>query len=872
MAKNCSRGLSALLFLLLCLPVTAQRYVRTINDGWSFRKEGSSVSQKVSLPHTWNAVDCTDDEPGYWRGTGWYEKTLTVNDDLTGKMVFVRFEGANQETDLWVNGVYAGNHKGGYTAFTFDISALIHNGANSFRVKVDNSHNEGIPPMSADFTFFGGIYRDVSLLFVPENHISVEHYASDGVYITTPEVGSGSASVKIETRLSIARPEKKMTLEHTILAPDGSVAATVRRRLSKPSGSLTVQSDAVVSGPKLWDVDNPQLYTAVTRLLDKKGNVVDSQRNTFGIRSFSFDPEKGFFLNGRHLKLIGTNRHQDYKGMGNALTDEMHLRDIRLLKDMGGNFLRIAHYPQDHLVSDECDRLGILSCVEIPVIDRIGYADDFTANCVNMALEMVYQYFNHPSMIVWAYMNEVLLRDTPWKKDGIPQEDYYARVKACASAINDAIRQADPARPTMIPFDSSRKRYKQSGLWEVPDIVGLNLYYGWYYRTFDHLAPALDEYHGMYPGKTLFLTEYGADADSRLHSFEPECHDYTCDFSLLFHKKYLPVILEKDYLAGATVWNINDFHSEARGFAVPHFNLKGLTTSERTPKDSYWMYKALLGKGPFVRIGGSDWKIRGGQASGGVCTQPVEVFASADRVELSLNGKSLGVKAVENGYAGFDVPFTDGENVLEATGSDGARDFQRVDFRLVPEDMSRFREISVLMGTRRFFEDRAEGQIWIPEQEYRRGSWGYVGGERMYQKNSGGPRPAFESDIELTDRDPVFQTQRAGLEAFRVDVPDGAYYVYLYFADLTGPYKGKPIPYALGSDAVAGEVAEREFSVSINGTTVLKDFNIAGEYGYHTAVIKRFPVSVEGGTGLSVNFLPSKGLPVLNAIRIVRFE
>lgn len=868
------KRLTTLLFLsLLWLPLSAAtRYERSINDNWTFHKEGDPAVQTVSLPHTWNAADCTDDEPGYWRGVGWYEKTIRLSDDLSGKSVYVRFEGANQEVDLYVNGVHAGNHKGGYTAFVFDVSGLIRSGANSFRIKVDNSHNEGIPPMTADFTFFGGIYRDVTLLFVPENHISVQHYASDGVYITTPEVSAEKASVHIETHLCLPSPEKKMILEQTILAPNGAVVSVVRSRIRKPSASLVVQAAATVPNPMLWDVDNPHLYTVVTRLLDSKDNVIDSQRNTFGIRSFRFDPEEGFFLNGRHLKLIGTNRHQDFKGIGNALPDEMHIRDIRLLKDMGGNFLRIAHYPQDHLVSDECDRLGILTCVEIPVVDRIGYADDFTANCVNMALEMVYQYYNHPSMIVWAYMNEVLLREYPWKTDGIPKDVYYANVKDCAEAIDSAIRQADPARPTMIPFNSSRKRYKESGLWEVPDIVGLNLYYGWYYWTFDKLGPSLEDYHQMYPGKALFLTEYGADADSRIHTFEPECHDYSCEFALLFHKSYISVILETDFLAGATVWNINDFHSEARGFAVPHFNLKGLTTSQRIPKDSYWMYTALFGKGPFVRIGGSDWKIRGGQASGGVCIQPVEVYASADRVELSLNGVSLGAKPVRDGYACFDVPFIGGENVLEAIGSDGAKDLQRVDFRLVPEDMSQFREISVLMGTRRYFEDRDGGQVWIPEQEYRSGSWGYVGGERVYQRNSGGPRAAFQSDIALTTQDPLFQTQRAGLETFRADVPDGKYYVYLYFADLAGPYKGNPLPYGLGNDALPYEETERVFSVLINGTTVLRDLDIANEYGYHTAVIQRFPVEVEEGTGLSVDFVPSKGLPILNAIRIIRYE
>ncbi len=851
-----------LLLCLACCPLAgAPRYERSINDGWTFHKDGDTSSREVSLPHTWNAEDAVDDELGYFRGIGWYERTVRIDDDLSGKLVFIRFEGANQEVDFYVNGEHAGNHKGGYTAFVFDISSLIHPGANSFRVKVDNSHNEDIPPLGADFTFFGGIYRDVSLIFVPDNHISLEHYASGGVYVSTPAVSSGQASVHIETHLSICRPEKGLYLDHAVFDPEGKQVAFARKNIKDPSAGELVKATMTVPDPQLWDVESPRLYSVVTRLMDKKGEVIDSRRTTFGIRTFRFDPDRGFFLNGRHLKLIGTNRHQDYLGMGNALPDEIHLRDIRLLKEMGGNFLRISHYPQDELVSEECDRLGIITCMEIPVVNRVGLADDFIRNCVAMAKEMVYQYYNHPSMVAWAYMNEVLLDKSPLQS-----------VKECALAIDSALREADPSRPTMIPCDGDRKKYKESGLWEIPDMLGFNLYHGWYYGTFGKLGQALDKIHEAFPGKALIVSEYGADADPRLHSFDPECHDYTCEYALLYHKSYIPIILEREYLAGGAVWNLNDFHSEARGFAVPHFNCKGITTSDRMPKDSYWLYKALLGKGPFIRIGGADWKIRGGQEKDGACVQPVEVFATASTVELLLNGESLATKTVKDGSALFDVPFKGGENILEARGSDGAADLLRVDFRMVPEDMSQFREISVLMGTRRYFEDKSGGQIWIPEQEYSPGSWGYVGGARMYQLNSGGPRPAFEADIACTDMDPLFQTQRVGLESFRADVPDGNYYVYLYFADLMAPSHGKPMLYGLGNEALPSDESERVFSVSINGTTVLSDFNIAEEYGHNTAVIQRFPVEVEDGMGLDIGFIKSEGLPVLNAIRIIKVQ
>ena len=856
--------------LLLCPPAAAQGYERSINDGWSFRKEGCSVTQTVSLPHTWNAEDAVDDEPGYWRGIGWYDRKLLLNDELGGKKVFVRFEGANQEVDLFVNGQHAGNHKGGYTAFVFDITPFIRPGENTFQVKVDNSHNEGIPPMGADFTFFGGIYRDVSLVFLPENHISIEHFASSGVYITTPEVSPAQASVEIQTHLSIGRPEKKLLLEQVILDPEGKRVASVRQTIRKPSGKLVLSTRLQVPQPLLWDVEDPALYAVETSLLDQGGAVIDTRRNSFGIRTFRFDPDSGFFLNGRHLSLIGTNRHQDYPGLGNALPDEMHLRDIRLLKEMGGNFLRISHYPQDPLISGLCDRLGILSCVEIPVVNRIGLTEAFTPNCENMAREMVYQHFNHPSMVAWAYMNEVLLDPSPWKDGTLTREMYYSQVKDCAAAIDAAIRAADPSRPTLIPCDGDRKKYQESGLGDIPDILGFNLYHGWYYGRLSDLEAALDKLHATFPGKALFVSEYGADADVRLHSFEPERQDYTGDYALLLHRSYLPVLQQKAYLSGATVWNLNDFHSEARGFALPHFNCKGLTTAERVPKDSYWWYKAKLGKQPFLKI--SDWRIRGGQESGGACIQPVEVFATAPEVALWVNGEPLGHRPVRNGSAVFDVPFRDGENVLEARGSDSAADLLRVDFRMVPEDLSRFRELNVLLGTRRYFEDRKGGRIWIPEQAYQPGSWGYVGGERMYQKTTSSLRPAFEADIPGTDMDPLFQTQRAGLEAFLADVPDGSYAVYLYFADLTGPFRGKPMLYGLGNDALPARETARVFSVAMNGVTVLRDLNLAEEYGYNTAVVLRFPVTVTGERGLRIDFVPSQGLTVLNAIRIVKVQ
>lgn len=870
----------ALLFftvLSLSVNLSAARLERSINSNWAFRKEGSTDVEKVNFPHSWNAADCQDEVPGIWKGVCWYEKKVIINDELEGRRVYVKFEGAYQELELFVNGGSAGTHVGGYTAFIFDVTALVHKGSNDFRIRLDNRLNPDIPPLQADFTFFGGIYRDVTLLFVPKSHISVSHYATSGVYVSTPSVDTNSASVRFETHLSLADSFKQLTLVHSIVSPAGETVATCSSKLRKVQAGddLVDIATAVIPAPVLWDIDNPALYSVVTSLVDKSGNVVDSVRNTFGVRTFRFDSEKGFFLNGRHVKLMGTNRHQDYKDMANALPDEMHIRDVRLLKDMGGNFLRIAHYPQDPLISKTCDRLGIVTSVEIPVVDYITVSPEFTQNCVEMAREMVYQSYNSPSMVIWAYMNEVLNRRV-WaeKNASIRKEDYFNALCECASAIESAIKEADPLRCTLIPSANSPELCKESGVTAIPDILGFNLYCGWYTVGLDSFGPTLEKLHSMFPGKPLILTEYGADEDPRLHSFVPERFDYTCDYGLLYHKSHIPVIMGTDFLAGSNVWNINDFYSEKRGFAVPHVNNKGLTGLDRTPKDTYWLYKAWLGRDAFLRIGGQDWKIRGGVEENGVCVQPVEVFSNGNTVELSLNGRSLGSKPVTDRCASFDVPFTDGENVIVAKADNGAEDLLRISFRMVPSRMEDFTELSVSLGDNRHFEDRPGAVAWIPEKEYTPGSWGYVGGDQMRPQTGRGSLPTFEKDIFGTDTNPIFQTQRAGLEAFKADVPDGNYYLYLYFAELCLGVQNKPLPYNLGNDLITSdEVSKnRMFDVAINGETALKDFNIKAEEGSCRAVIKKFSLEINDGEGLTVSFIPKEGLPVLNALRLVRID
>lgn len=869
-----------------------QRVVYTINDGWKFQK-GSPVEAQltgyddslwevVNIPHTWNDKDGDDETPGFYRGPAWYRKQLFVDKSQEGRQAVIYFEGANQEVQLYLNGSFIGEHKGGYTRFCFDItSKLRYGGENLFAICVSNAYNPNIPPLSADFTFYGGIYRDVYLQYMNPVHIATNDYASSGVYIRTPEVSRTAASVEVTTLLTNDTEEgREVTVENSICEIDGKevkrVNATVK--LAPGETKAEVSKKIKIDSPRLWDIDDPYRYRVYTRVLDKRtGRLLDEVTNPLGLRWFEFDSEKGFFLNGKWRKLIGTARHQDYLGKGNALRDEMHVQDVRLLKEMGGNFLRVSHYPQDPVIMEMCDKLGIITSVEIPVVNAVTETEAFLNNCVEMAKEMIRQDFNRPSVMIWGYMNEILLR-RPYT-EGKQLADYYLFTEKVARALETVIRKEDPSRYTMMAYHNAPQFYEDAHLTEIPMIQGWNLYQGWYEPDINEFQRLLDRAHKVYKGKVLMVTEYGADVDPRLHSYQPERFDFSQEYGLFYHKHYLKEIQKRPFIVGAALWNLNDFYSESRADAVPHVNNKGIMGLDREVKDTYWFYKSSLVKQPVLAIGNREWKARGGTANTdkGECVQSVPVFSNADEVELFVNNRSLGKKKVEGSTVLFDVPFFDGENQLEAVAVvDGnkLRDMLKVQFRAIPADLKpknvSFTEINVLLGSPRYFDDRIANVAWIPEQEYQPGSWGYVGGTPYRRKTDFGTMLGADVDIHGTDMDPIFQTQRVGLESFKADVPDGEYSVYLYWAELESNKKREALIYNLGADSKQTLAGNRCFGVSINGTTVLDDLNIARDYGYARAVIQKFVVTVKNGKGLNVDFHKKEGETILNAIRIYK--
>lgn len=882
---------SIVLFLFACSLCAQERVVYTINDNWRFCKgklpEALSVDyddslwERVNIPHTWNDRDADDEIPGFYRGAAWYRRSVFIDKSKEGNRTIIYFEGANQAVKLYLNGHFVGEHKGGYTRFCFDVTTALNYGEdNLFVIRVDNSHNPDIPPLSADFTFFGGIYRDVYLKFINPVHIATNDYASSGVYISTPEVSESVAWVDVTALVTNGtKSVAEVILENVICDAGGNEVTRTSAKLSlKAAETKTHCSHRIkIDSPHLWDITDPYLYTVHTRVFDKKKRLLDEVVNPLGLRWFRFDSEQGFFLNGRQCKLVGTARHQDYFRKGTALRDEQHVQDVLLLKEMGGNFLRVSHYPQDPTIMEMCDKLGIITSVEIPLVNSISETDTFLNNSINMAKEMIRQDFNHPSVMIWGYMNEIFLRLPDMEKGS---EQYFLSTRRVAQALEEVIRSEDPFRYTMIAFHNAPLLYEKAGLTEIPMILGWNLYQGWYEPDINVFQKLLDRAHDRYKGKILMVTEYGVGVDSRLHSYHPERFDYSQEYGLLYHTHCFNEIAKRPFVAGSALWNLNDFYSEPRTEIVPHINNKGILGLDREMKDCYLFYKASLSTTPVLLIGNREWKNRGGSVNTnkGESVQSVPVFSNATQVELIVNGKSIGTKKIKDSHALFDVPFRQGENLIEAVAELNGktlRDIIRVRFHMLGEylkDMEeRFTEMNVMLGSPRYFEERTSGITWLPEQAYQPGSWGFVGGMPYRRKVNVGSLLGADIDIKGTDMNPLYQTQRVGIESFKADVPDGRYAVYLHWAELESAKQRAVSLYNLGNDAQQDISSKRRiFDVSINDTFVLKEFDIAHEYGEGYAVAKKFIINVRGGRGLSVDFHKREGEPILNAIRIYR--
>ncbi len=838
------------------------RIIFSINEHWNFSfmdNEGEypSISednrQYINLPHTWNINDALTDTSTFLRGIGWYEKKLKLPENLQGKRIYLFFEGANQIAEVFVNGKIAGDHIGGYTAFRVDITELIHfdRKANTILVKVDNRFNKDVPPLSADFTFYGGIYRDVWLIATEEVHFSLDEYGSKGIYISTPQVNAENGRVRIHGEIeNYSNENKEIVIVNTIYDPHDEAVVDVEIKVNAEAGAQTefAENEITIIRPELWSPEHPNLYTVKSEIFIS-GKLTDVVFNPLGLRWYKISADSGFHLNGESYRLIGTNRHQDYDGLGNALDDQLHIADMKMIKEAGFNFLRLAHYPQDPAVLKAADELGLILWEEIPIVNYITASKAFHKNSLHMLKEMIHQHFNHPSVIFWGYMNEVFLYDADGNRSqqmNFPEE-YMKSTLQLAEDLNGLAHKEDPARLTVIAAHHS-DIYDKTGISAVPDAVGYNLYQGWYSSHFEDFGKSLDKMHNQFVHRKIIVSEYGAGSDERIHTEDPQAFDFSTEYQQLYHESYLRQIIDRPYLVATAVWAQNDFGSNNRGDTKPKVNQKGLQYFNRKPKDIYYLYQSQLSNSPTVHIASHDWKTR--YSSTDKVSLPLKVYTNLKELDIYVDHQPIGSFEIdESCILNLDLDLTIGKHFIEANGTiDSAIYSDQIELDILQDRISHFDpsqsiiEILVNIGSSGQYQDQT-GLIWRKDREYSNGSYGYNGGE---------PRPIYGSKSVLgTMNDPVFQTYRKGLTSYRFDVPSGIYEVELCFAEMEHQNEN-----------------ERVMDISINELPVWEDLDLVKDYGYLRAVTKKFEIYTSDNHGIEIKIDAKKGLSVLNGIRI----
>ncbi|MFD2516473.1 glycoside hydrolase family 2 TIM barrel-domain containing protein [Salinimicrobium flavum] len=858
------RELLFILFIITSLTSFGQRNIQSLNSAWEFTSE-VHPEQLVNIPHTWNAGDAFRDGKEYFRGKGVYKKTFFVSEEWKDNRVFLKFEGSNQITTLFVNDQRVGEHRGGYTGFVFDISEALKPGdENRIRIEVDNSHNPDIPPLDADFNFYGGIYRDLWLITTPKVHFELANEAAGNLLIRTPEVSEATGKLEIETKIVNSSTENKKTeVKIDIFDPDGKLLKSLQKNVHLKAGETKkVDFAHTLKDPELWSPSSPELYRAEASVSAEgmKNDIIDSK---FGFRWFEADPEKGFFLNGKPLKLIGANRHQDFENLGNALPDKLHRRDYEMIREMGANFIRTAHYPQDPEVYRTCDELGLLVWSEIPVINDVTDSEAYYEVSLKMQREQILQFFNHPSVVMWGYMNEIFIRLV--FNDKMTEEERKEKIQTSvelAEKLEKLTKDLDPHRLSVMALHEN-EIYNTSKIAELPDVIGWNLYMGWYGPGLENFGKFLDEQHERYPNRALFISEYGPGADVRNQTNDPKPWDYSEAYQLKLHRSYINQVLERDFVLGMAAWNFADFGSSFRQDAMPYINQKGLLNMDRTKKDIYYYYQARLLEEPVIYLAGKNFTER--YPENGSEKLQFTVFSNAPEVILETNGQQYTSK-VEEGIALFEIPLPEGIHRLTAkTGKQNySREFE-VKYRENLLSHLEKDDLLINVGTHVQYKDPVTKEVWISDREYREGSFGFVGGE-IYQKS----KDKFQgtaSDIQGTENDPLFQTMREGIEAYKFDVKKGKYRVTLLFAEPEYSASEENI-YNLSEVSEEKAAGIRSFDISINGETVRKDLNLARDYGRIRAAEISFIVRTDGG--LEVDFANNLGKSLLSGIKLAK--
>lgn len=765
---------TAAAILICALSAAAMTETRSLNDGWAFSFP-CGTPQVVNLPHTFNSDAYR--VKNYYRGPVAYAKTIDISPEK-GKRYILKFDAASSEATVRVNGVEAGRHQGGYSPFAADITPLLRHGSNTITATVDNS-NPDIPPTSADFTFWGGLTRGVSLMVKDDTHFA----EPSGVRVKTPSVNPRSATVKIDaTVVNSSDSDVNRTVRATIFAPDGeALYGACSTCTIAPHSSETISlPEIIMEDQLLWSPDAPNLYRVETILTDRDDNILDSATSPLGFRFYSFDGEKGFSLNGRHLKLRGVNRHQDMEPFGFAVPDSVHRLDMHLIKELGANFVRLAHYQQSDEVLALCDTLGLMVWEEIPVVNAVPPSPVFADNAAQSLAEMIDGHISHPSVILWGYMNEILLK--------VPENDKAceARTLRLATRLDSIAHRHDPTRPTVMAFHGS-DRYNKASL-ALTDIIGLNLYQGWYGSNLADFDAFMRRQHSLYPARPLIVSEWGAGSDRRLHSLHPAPFDFSTEYQQTYVEHYLPFIENNDFVSGGAYWNLIDFNVAAREESMPRVNNKGLFYNNRRPKDAAYYFKAMWRDDiPVVHIASRDFTTR---PQG---RDIIKVYANTPEVSLTVDGGDTLTASTANRMAVFTPALTQGRHIIRASGTlaDGSPATDSLVITVIPApDLLSGDVLAINLGSDcDYIPSDVNRGIMLADKPYSEGSYGWLTGDRL----------STTGEIKGTEDGPVYQSQlSAGRNFYRIDAPAGEYEVTMFLADIQGPVEQQA--YLLGRD------------------------------------------------------------------------
>ena len=620
------------------------REIISLNENWtlSFPK-GDHATEQVNLPHTWNAVDGNDGNGSYLRTTGVYTRTFTApKQPREGGRTYVEVLAAALNSTVKVNGQVATTHEGGFSIFRADVTDLCHEGENELTIEVSNEDTPSMYPSSADFTFYGGLYRGVNLISVPDAHFDLDYYGGPGMMVTPVPTEDGGANFTIKS--FVTNPADDLTVMYSIEDCFGREAASAVR------GSADTEVTIYVPDAQLWSMDEPNLYTVVATL-QRNNEEVDEIAANVGVRSFKVTPDEGFSINGVPTPLRGVSRHQDRVFEGNALTAEEHYDDAMLIKELGANTIRLAHYQHSQDFYDACDEIGFAVWAEIPFISVFKKGEGAHKHVMEEMKELIIQNYNHPSIMFWGISNEILI-------GGISQElvdTHHDLEKLC--------KELDPTRLTTIAHVSTTP--VNGPMHHITDLESYNHYFGWYGGKMEQNGPWLDQFHAEHPDICIGISEYGCEGIINWHSNTPQCKDYTEEYQALYHEHMAQVFEDRPWVWASHVWNMFDFGCAARNEGgVSGRNNKGLITMDRkTKKDSYFVYQAYWTQTPMVHIAGRRHAQRAGE------TTEIKVYSNQDTVVLYVNGKEVGQQTAHRVFK-FNAALNEGFNTIVAVAGD----------------------------------------------------------------------------------------------------------------------------------------------------------------------------------------------------------